>query len=73
MNVYFVLWLSRFVISGELSNQDKAKEIFEEIILWSGISLTVSLPLIGWASDRLPPIYVIIASFAVRGGLFACV
>lgn len=73
VNVYFVLWLSRFVISGELTSQDQAKEIFEEIILFSGISLAISLPVIGWAADRLSPINVIIASFLLRGILLACV
>lgn len=73
MNVYFVLWLSKFVISGELTSQDQAKEIFEEIILFSGITLVVSLPVIGWAADRLSPINIIIASFLLRGILIACI
>lgn len=43
---------------------------FEEIVLISGITIAVSLPLIGWASDRLPPFAMIIVSFISRGCLF---
>lgn len=54
VNVYLLLWLSRFVDEGILPDQDSAKSIFEEIIFYSGISMIIGLPLIGLALDRLP-------------------
>lgn len=69
INVYFVLWLSRFVNSGVLTSQDQVKSIFESIIMWSGISLACALPLIGWATDRLPPFTVLLVGTVIRGAL----
>jgi predicted MFS family arabinose efflux permease len=69
INVYFVLWLSSFVNSGLLENQDQAKTIFETVVMWSGITLVAALPLIGWASDRLPPFTVLVFACTIRGCL----
>ena len=73
VNVYLVLWLSKFVDDGLLANQDSAKSIFEEIILYSGLLLVCALPLIGWAADTLPPRYTLLGSFILRAGLWGLV
>jgi len=38
--------------------------------MWSGITLAVSLPIIGWAADRLPPFTLLVGAFLIRGLLF---
>lgn len=39
----------------------------------SGITILISLPIIGWAADRIPAVLVIIVSFFIRGSLFGII
>jgi MFS-type transporter involved in bile tolerance (Atg22 family) len=66
-SVYMLLWISSFVHTGYLKDENDALKIYRKIIMISMILTGVLLPLIGQLADKTPSRIIIPIAFFVRG------
>ena len=68
-SVYLVLWITDFVERGVLQDNDEAKTLYKNVMVYAVIATAISVPFIGKMADYLPaPIFVPL-SFLIRGVL----
>lgn len=65
-SVYMLLWLSSFVTTGYLQDENQALKIYRKITMISMILTGVLLPLIGHLADKTPSRYIIPVAFFIR-------
>lgn len=65
-SVYMLLWLSSFVATGELPDQNAALSIYRQITMISMILTGVLLPVIGHLADKTPSRLIIPVAFFIR-------
>ena len=68
-SVYLILWITDFVERGVLQDNDEAKTLYKNVMVYAVIATAISVPFIGKMVDYLPaPIFVPL-SFLIRGVL----
>jgi MFS transporter, DHA1 family, tetracycline resistance protein len=73
-SVYMLLWISSFVETGYLANENEALKIYRRVTMISMILTGVMLPVIGHLADKTPSRIIIPIAFFIRcGAAFAFV
>jgi hypothetical protein len=66
-SVYLMLWVSSFINTGELANEDEAQDVFSKITLFSFVGMLLSLPILSALVDRSRPNIIVPLAFLLRG------
>ena len=61
-----MLWVSSFINSGVLEDEDAAREVFSKITVFCFVGMIVSLPVLSALVDRIRPNIIVPIAFLLR-------
>ena len=65
--MYLLLYITSFVDSGVIPNEQASKDLYQQIMIFSTVLTIVLLPAFGYLGDNLPSKIAIPCAFAIRG------
>ena len=66
-SVYLVIWITDFVEKGVLQDNDEAKTLYKNFMVYAVIATAISLPVIGKMADCVSASIFVPISFLIRG------
>jgi MFS family permease len=69
--LYMILWITSFVDTGYLANENEAKQIYSKVVNYSMLAILVAMPICGFVADKLSSKIMVPISFLCRGVIAA--